>query len=491
VKVFGVKWHWIAGSLFALLFGLLLAIRLDVFQRTAPFLSGQTDTLSGIAASEEQWMAIFQEQRKIGYTHRQMARSDKGYRFEESVLMRINTMGVVQDIRLKTTGDLNRDMTLSAFHFDLQSSLFRFVARGEVSGREATVYYGLPAAEKKMKITLQEPPHLSGSVFDSLRGKRLTTGQETTLYVFDPASMGQRPVRVTVMEDEMITIMAKPQKARKIAVDFMGAQQYAWLDEDGRVLKEKGLLGMTLERVTREQALDGLDLAAGADLTEAASIRSNVVIDDPYTLAKLTLRLKNVNTKNLSLAGGRQRYKDDLLTIEKEALPVTSSQGTSFPNNRLFLQATPFIQSDHPEIRKWVDQIVSPQDSDAAKAEKLVAWVYGNVEKRPVLSIPNALETLTNRVGDCNEHAVLLAALARAAGIPAQIEAGLVYLKGRFYYHAWNTLYVGKWITADAVMGQMPVDVTHIRLVQGEADRQIDLMGVIGQLQLEIVDISK
>jgi hypothetical protein len=37
----------------------------------------------------------------------------------------------------------------------------------------------------------------------------------------------------------------------------------------------------------------------------------------------------------------------------------------------------------------------------------------------------------------------------------------------------------------------MPADVTHIRLVRGEADRQIDLMGVIGQLQLEIVDTSK
>ncbi len=86
---------------------------------------------------------------------------------------------------------------------------------------------------------------------------------------------------------------------------------------------------------------------------------------------------------------------------------------------------------------------------------------------------------------------MLLAALARAAGIPAQIEAGLVYLKGRFFYHAWNALYVGNWVTADAVTGAMPADVTHIRLVRGEADRQMDLMGVIGRLQMEIVDMKK
>jgi len=114
-----------------------------------------------------------------------------------------------------------------------------------------------------------------------------------------------------------------------------------------------------------------------------------------------------------------------------------------------------------------------------------------NIEKRPVLSVPNALETLENRMGDCNEHAVLLAAMARAAGIPAQIEAGLVYARGRFYYHAWNVLYLGKWITADSLMGQIPADVTHIRLVRGEPDSQMDLIGVIGKVKLEILEQSR
>jgi transglutaminase-like putative cysteine protease len=89
-------------------------------------------------------------------------------------------------------------------------------------------------------------------------------------------------------------------------------------------------------------------------------------------------------------------------------------------------------------------------------------------------------------VGDCNEHAVLYAALARAAGIPAQVEAGLVYQNGRFYYHAWNVVYLGTWITADSLMGQLPADVTHIRFVRG-AERQIDLIRMIGKVRLEIL----
>ena len=104
-----------------------------------------------------------------------------------------------------------------------------------------------------------------------------------------------------------------------------------------------------------------------------------------------------------------------------------------------------------------------------------------------MLSLPDALSTLDNRMGDCNEHAVLMAALARAAGIPCRIEAGLVHLKGRFYYHAWNLVYVGRWITVDSLFGQMPADVSHIRFTTGTQSQQIDIVGVIGKIQLRIL----
>ena len=487
-----VKGHWIAGCLFALIFSLLLAIRLDIFPNLARQAQGPEHGVASVSPDEDQWMAIFQGRNRIGYAHRVLARNGPGYRFDEAVLMRINTMGIVQDIRLRTTGDLNADMILSAFRFDLQSSLFRFTARGEVRGRQATVHYGPPGEERAIEIALKNEPRLSGSIFDSLRGRALANRQEATVYIFDPATLSDRPVRVTGLGDETIVIMGRPRKARKVAVDFMGGRQFAWLGEDGGVLKEQGLLGMTLEKVAKEEALAGIEPASGADLTEAASIRSNVVIENPDALTELTLRLANVNPENLLLSEGRQHYRNGLLTIERETLPAAQASGGSLSlENARFLRATPLVQSDHPEIRRQAGLIVSPGDSDAVKAEKLVAWVHRNVEKKPVLSIPNALETLANRVGDCNEHAVLLAALARAAGIPAQIEAGLVYLKGRFFYHAWNALYLGEWVTADAVTGEMPADVTHIRLVRGEADRQIDLMGVIGRLQMEIVDMRK
>ncbi len=132
-------------------------------------------------------------------------------------------------------------------------------------------------------------------------------------------------------------------------------------------------------------------------------------------------------------------------------------------------------------------RIVTESDSPLGKAKKINAWMHENINKQPVLSMPDALSTLENRVGDCNEHAVLFAAISRAAGVPTRVEAGLVYLRGRFYYHAWNSIYVGDWITSDSLFGQLPADVTHIRLTTGAQNIQFDLMGVIGNIKIKLL----
>ena len=157
---------------------------------------------------------------------------------------------------------------------------------------------------------------------------------------------------------------------------------------------------------------------------------------------------------------------------------------------KIFLKPGPFIQSDNQKIRNLAQEILKgdPAADPLTRADKLMNWVYTQIEKRPVLSLPDALSTLENKVGDCNEHAVLLAALGRAAGIPTRIEAGLVYMKDRFYYHAWNLMYLGRWITVDPVFGQLPADVSHLRFATGSPERQLDIMGLIGKIQLTVLN---
>ncbi len=447
-----------------------------------------------VQADRETWMNIYQQEQKIGYVHRQIFKTLEGYKILEWVFMQINTMGMMQDLRFKTVGSLKPDLTLSSFDFDLFSSLFRFKARGTLKDKTLTLSMASGAGpEQKLNLPLKKDIHLSVGLLEILSAGDLKLGDSRTFTVFDPITATERSVKILVVEEETILVMDREERAKKVSVEFMGVSQFAWIGKDGAALREEGPLGIRLEQVAKEEALQRIALLPGTDIAAFASIPSNRMIRSVDQLTELKLTLTGLDEKLLFLEGDRQSLQDRILIIRKEPVSDLLSQHQSQKASeemKKYLGPTPFIQSDHPEIQAKVKEIISPNDTPVVKTRKLVEWVYKNLQKRPVLSVPNALEVLRHRVGDCNEHAMLLMALARAAGIPAQMEAGIVYQRGRFYYHAWNVLYFGAWVTADATMGQFPADVTHIRLVRG-MERQIDLIRVIGRMRIDIEGYSR
>jgi len=79
------------------------------------------------------------------------------------------------------------------------------------------------------------------------------------------------------------------------------------------------------------------------------------------------------------------------------------------------------------------------------------------------VAFASAGEVCRNRSGDCSEHAVLLAAVARAQGIPSRVAMGLVYVGGIFGGHAWTEVWIdGHWIALDGTIGLGSVDAAHI-----------------------------
>ncbi|MFC1516833.1 transglutaminase-like domain-containing protein, partial [Thermodesulfobacteriota bacterium] len=474
-----MKTFWICFLLSGSLFTVLLFFRLGLFDA----FRSQPEHVSLPATSDlpdrESWMNIIQNGRKIGFSHTVFSKTEIGYELNENLNMRINTMGLVQDINLRTHGALNSDFSLSSFDFDIRSGRFDFAATGTISGKTLSIKTESAGDVRHLDIPIREKIYLGAALMDAVMARGLTPGERFSFQVFDPATMGQASVFVKVVDKEDIMNMGIKKRATRVSLEFKGVNQLAWIDENGEVLKEEGILGIILEKTMREDALDRQPVRASQDLTRVASVATNVFIEEPFRIKRLKVEISGINDRDVHLDGGRQIYRNHLLIIQKEVLtmlPPVSDVRLIPATEQAFLQPTPFIQSDHPRIRNLANKIVSSDDEPLKKVQKLVAWVHDNLEKRPVLSLPNALSTLENRVGDCNEHAVLLAALARAVGIPAKIEAGLVYLDDRFYYHAWNLLYLGRWITADSLFGQIPADATHIRFSSGAQTSQLDLM---------------
>ena len=155
--------------------------------------------------------------------------------------------------------------------------------------------------------------------------------------------------------------------------------------------------------------------------------------------------MSGIDPGEFDLTFGRQELIEQIVVVKKEDLDTL--EDFELPNtdrtHRYYLRSTPIVQSEHRAISRQASRIRGINPSARDFAEELVNWVYNYLEKVPTAGVPSAVEVLNRRAGDCNEHTVLYTALARAAGLPTLMNAGVVYLDGQFYYHAWPSVWLG------------------------------------------------
>jgi transglutaminase-like putative cysteine protease len=172
------------------------------------------------------------------------------------------------------------------------------------------------------------------------------------------------------------------------------------------------------------------------------------------------------------------------LRAELPVLPVVGSEE---------VEPTATLPAAHPDVVARARAVVGDAPDRLEAIRRIHRFVYEYVEKVPTIGVPNGLEVLRARRGDCNEHTALFVSLARAAGIPSRIAAGLVYSRRigdtpAFYYHAWPEVELGGWLPVDPTLDQFPADATHLKIVNGDLDRQVEIMGLLGRVRLAVVE---
>lgn len=118
------------------------------------------------------------------------------------------------------------------------------------------------------------------------------------------------------------------------------------------------------------------------------------------------------------------------------------------------------------QLSKLSKEIVGDEDNVYLVLRSIYDWMRDNISYSASSGHPqNATETMSTRRGDCDDQSILFCALARAAGVPAWLQLGAMYVSYERSWggHAWLQAYIplkeggGETVVIDPVNGEFMV----------------------------------
>ena len=323
----------------------------------------------------------------------------------------------------------------------------------------------------------------------------LPIGQSATFSWLEPTLLAIASEQVNVIERKEVEFEGEKRSVTVVEQGHGKTRMIDWRLDSGEVIRSEITgVGIVMTAMSRQDALASL----GEGAIDLGRIQCDRPIFNPRSKRDLSLRLTGVPDSKLVISDSRQSAKFDAgnasVTYHIRAARFDPARSAKLPIRRTeldaYLEPTEGIQSGDNTIMNQAREIVWAEKSAYQAACKLRAWVHANVKQSDVATTDlSAVDVLKRRTGCCRHNAVLYAALARAAGIPTRLSAGLIYDSGAFRYHVWNESWVGEWVPLDPTYHGEFVDATHIKLVQGALEDLPALGRVAGRLRAEIISL--
>ncbi len=286
--------------------------------------------------------------------------------------------------------------------------------------------------------------------------------------------------RRTCLGREKIKALGREIEALKTeeVLEGTGNKAVAWLDAGHEAVRQEmptPFGAAEFVQATREQALAA---AGGGSLSEEiyarSIIRTAVRLPRARSLerlkARLTRREAGLDWPDLALPHQKILARTAMtldLEIVRPAEPRPSRLPLpSSPADKPFLAANAIVQSDEPGLRAETARILAGETNAWQAALKLRRWVSEHMTFDAGIALAPSSELFRDRHATCLGYATLLAAMARAAGIPSRVVIGYVYLLGIFGGHAWTEVKVGEgWIPIDAAIPSPgPADAARVAI---------------------------
>ena len=470
--------------------------------------SPKAPSTAGDAAeqSSTRWFVISVAGKKIGYQRQVIAASANRVRQTDTLDIVIDRGAEKASLYTETTTEETSAGQPLSFAVRYRASSQETLTQGRVlADRTIQITETVNGVARPMRtLKLSSDALFPNAQLKKLRASRLKPGTTIRFVAFDPSVMISFPVHTKVL-------------ARQQSDTFEGSKSLLKVEQimhlPGTDVPSTALVDADFNLYSVDTAIGGLNmrLAASTRAVALAPNESSNFFIEQFAKAPRALSAEE--------EAGALRYRIRLKTKTATLAPQTDEQrvsaspggfdvvicarcGTAPASEKLpatlaaALQPTAWVQSDDPEIKQAALRQVKGKIGAGAQMLALETFVAGHIsDSNLTTAYASAKEAFASKTGDCTEHALLLAAMGRAVGIPTRVVGGLAYAPNYlaqqdiFVPHAWMQAFIeGRWQSFDAALGRF--DSGHIALAITDGDPSSAFVGatLLGNVAIDSID---
>ena len=466
----------------------------------------------------DDWMQVTMQGKKIGYVHQRMERIEDEIHSSLFQLMRINRFGTTMKIQLNQFAreTLDGQPIAQTTEYKIPPSSIQTRAVVKEDKLKVTITRGEKKTNKEIMIG-DSLRFVWGMWRESLKkGFDKGTRYQHALYSPELSPTSLIETEHVVRGQEVKKLHGHKQKLHhiksKMQVGPTAIVMHSWTNNSGRPLLMKSKMGglpLKIKITTKEKALSDFE---PPDVIERTLVYLNQALPKEASKATYILNFPE-NHPPQSLPNSYNQT----VTLEEKGRTTLQVRSTQPPTNLTKTKRKPKgteeIKDDRYLKKQGILSLTSQQfkkqlkaakiksnETAYKKAKSLTAYVAEYIEDKNFdMGFGSAAEVAKYRQGDCTEHAVMLAALGRAANIPTRAAAGLAYLpshqnhRNLMGYHMWTQFYIdGQWMDFDAALHDHRERPARIALATSPLNEGIDgglslkLWNLIGQLDVEL-----
>ena len=445
----------------------------------------------------ERWAGVVLAGQRVGFTRLALAAQPDAqglWRIESEAALRLRFLGLDKSVHLRAEDFVRDDFALARFRYryELDGSVLRVegsVEHGQVRIRIET---SAGAEERVLAHGAAVYPQSAIALLPVARGLRIGLREGYAVLVGETQHVAEAEMEVSGFEAS--ELLERP--AFRVVTRLLGMETVTWIAPDGQPLLERALGGALIAAHEPEAEARRYLVSGSLARDEALLAYSRLPappLEAPERIEDFEIELSGVpeGLPTGGTPGQRCERRGERLTcrIERGASDVGDAPTAKD------LRPSLAVPSGEGEIVSLARAIAADARSDAERIARLLAWMEAHIAREAADAF-SATDVLRARKGDCQGQAMLLAAFARALGMPARLASGIVYspVHGAFLYHAWNEVWIAGegWRLVDPALGQTVADATHLKLAGGETPAALlPLAPMIGRARIETVRVLR